>query len=119
MWTAEIGTCAIRDLVGREQAVRLDDGALAVDPLRLDRVEPGMFDRQGPGQDAHALTLLLDPPVVGADPRPHRLADMPGGVVPDQGPRAHAQRLQLETTPGHERRRHGADGTPVDKAQPD
>jgi hypothetical protein len=49
MRTAEIGTGAVCDLVGREQEVRLDDGTLAMDPLRLDGVESRAFDWQVAG----------------------------------------------------------------------
>ena len=60
MRTAMIGAHAVGHLLSAEQAGRLDDGALAMHPLGLNRVEPGTLDRQVADQDAHALALLLD-----------------------------------------------------------
>ena len=88
MRAAEIGTGAVGDLVGREQPGGLNDGALAMDPLGLDGLEPRTLDRQIAGREAHPLALLVDLLVMAADPGSHHLADMPGGVVPDQAPDA-------------------------------
>jgi hypothetical protein len=114
MRAAEISTGAISQLSGREQAVGLDDGALAVDPLRLDGIEPGAFDRQVAGQDTHAMALLLDLLVVSVDPSPHMLADVPGGVVPDQRPDGDAPVVQsgARSAPGQELRGDGAERAP-------
>ena len=90
-------------VLGAEQAVGLDDAALAVDPLGLDRVEPGALDRQVAGDDAHAAARrCLTCAVVVADPGAHRLADVPGGVVPDQQQRrlARGRQLARSTSPG-------------------
>src|SRR5690242_19637143 len=94
MGAAKVSTDPVGDLVGAEQPGRLDDGALAMHPLGFDRIEPRTLDGQKAGQDAHALALLLDLAVVGADPGPHALAHVPGGVVPDEHPHAHAGRSQ-------------------------
>src|SRR5258706_7323128 len=119
MWAAEIGTRALRYLAAREQAVRLDNGTFAVDPLGLDRIEPGAFDRQVARQDPYAVALLLDLLVVGMDPAAHVLADVPGSVVPDQGPDQDVLPLQLRAAPGQEPGGDGAHRAPVDEAQPD
>src|SRR5690242_17136383 len=48
------------DLRGGQLPLRLDDGALAVEPLRLDRVQPRRLDREVADPDlAPALSLHL------------------------------------------------------------
>src|SRR6478609_4832764 len=71
------------DLVGAQLSIGLDDGALAMQPLRLDRVQPRRLDRQVAHPDL-AAPLPLDLAVVCPDPAPHPLAGVPGRVVPDQ-----------------------------------
>src|SRR4051812_19846990 len=51
------------------------------------------------------------------NPRPHRLADVPGGVVPHQPPHALAVLGQLVGNPGQKLDRDAADWAPLDKAQ--
>jgi hypothetical protein len=48
MGAAEVGTDPVSDRLGREQAGRLDDGALAMYPLGVDGVEPGALDGHSP-----------------------------------------------------------------------
>src|SRR5262249_56044634 len=87
VWGAtEIVTRPPLDLRRRQQLLRFDDGTLAVDPLRLDRIEPGTLARQSAHQDAHPA-FPLDPAVVLLDPAPHPRADVPGSNVPNQQPR--------------------------------
>src|SRR5947209_9054346 len=69
------------DLFGAQLPIRLDDRPLAVQPLGLDRVQPGRLDRQGADPNL-AAPFPLHPPVVGTDPAAHPLADVPGRVVP-------------------------------------
>ena len=71
----------VGQLGGRQQPRRLDNGALAVQPLGLDRIEPWALARQVARQDAHALARPFDLTVVRADPGAHELADMPGGKI--------------------------------------
>src|SRR5262245_61684993 len=52
---------ALLDLGGGQLACGLDDGPLAVQPLRLDRVQPRRLDRQ-PAHPDLAPTLALGPP---------------------------------------------------------
>ena len=72
---------AISELADR-QAIGFADTPFAVDPFGLDGVEPGALG-QVAGEDADTGGLL-DLAVVVADPGPHLVADVPGGVVPDQ-----------------------------------
>src|SRR3954465_10189102 len=89
------------DLRRRQLTLRLDDGTLAVDPLRLDRVEPRRLHRQVAGDDPHA-PLGLRPAVVRLDPGPDPAADVPGGVVPDQEQGTLALGREPRARPGEE-----------------
>ena len=66
------------DLFGAQLPIRLDDRPLAVQPLGLDRVQPGRLDRQGADPNL-AAALALHLPVVRPDPAPDPLADVPQG----------------------------------------
>src|SRR5262245_15186505 len=99
MGAAKVGADAVRGLVSAEQTARLNDSSLARDPLRFDRIEPGTLDRQVAGEDADPVSLVLALLVVSPYPGPNSLADMPGGIVPDQCPHAHAGLLQVATAP--------------------
>src|SRR5712691_9078024 len=114
-----IGAHTIRHLLGAEQARGFDHGALGMHPLGLNRVEPGTLDRQVAGQNADAMALLLDLPIVRPDPGAYRFTDVPGGVVPDQRPHGYAQRLQFGAAPVQELSRDRADGPASNEAQPD
>src|SRR4051794_5762013 len=46
LFAAVVAADPVLDLRRRQLPIRLDDGALAVDPLRLDRVEPRGLHRQ-------------------------------------------------------------------------
>src|SRR6266536_1102921 len=109
---------AVGQLLDREQAVGFDDAAFAVNPGGLNGVEPGALDRQVVGDDADALALLLDLAVVVADPVAHQVADVPGRIVPDQEEGLHPVRLELAAAPVQVVDRDGADGLPIDEAQP-
>src|SRR5260221_6656430 len=119
MRAGKVAADTVGHLVGREQPRRFDDRALAVDPLGLNGVEPGTLDRQTADEEAHAVPIVLDLAVVGPDPGADRLADMPGGVVPDHHPDRHALLLQLGVAPRQEGDGDGADRPAIHKAQPD
>jgi hypothetical protein len=82
--TTKGGVGVLGSFAAGERAVGRDGAALAVDPLGLDRVEPGSLNRQAAGDDADAPTDPFDAPVVGAQPRAYRAADMPRGVAPHE-----------------------------------
>ena len=63
--------------------IRFRNRALAMGPFGLDPIEPRALDRQGTHHHTAAASLL-DMPVVRLEPRPHGLADVPRGIVPDQ-----------------------------------
>src|SRR5215211_223152 len=90
---------AIGELVDGEQAVGFEDAAFAVHPGRFDGVEPGALDGQVAGDDPDAVAALLDLAVVVTGPVADLLADVPGGVVPEQEQRLLASRLELAAAP--------------------
>jgi hypothetical protein len=116
--TSIVGTDALGQLASRKQPIVFDDMTLAVNPLWLDRVQPGTFGGQKEGQDANAFARQLDFAIVFPDPGPHHLAFMPGGVVPDQKPVPLAQLREARASPIEKRDRDGTHGTACDKAQP-
>src|SRR6266702_504846 len=65
---AKVSTHTFSQLLSREQAIGFNNRLLGMDPLRLDRVEPGTFGGQKEGQNAHAFALLLDLLIVLTNP---------------------------------------------------
>jgi hypothetical protein len=110
MSTAESGTNSLGQFVHGQAAIRFENAALGVEPLGFDGIEPGTLDGQSANQQANALPGAFDPPVVFMQPLTHRLALMPGGVVPDQGQDALAEGLGLVTQPVQKIGGEGADG---------
>ena len=87
MWhvrAPKIGTDAFGQLLSRQQTSRFHHSPLAMDPLGLNRVEPGTLLGQQAGQNADPCAGLFDLLVMLPDPRPNHLADIPGGIVPNQ-----------------------------------
>src|SRR3954468_15790677 len=96
--------------------LRLNDRPLAVQPARLDRIEPGALHRQPTHQDPDPAGALHRA-VMRPNPRPHRSADMPGSIVPHQHPYALAFRGEPAGTPGQKVGGDAADRASFDKAQ--
>lgn len=84
MSTIKGGTNPLCQLLSRQNAVWLNDPPLAMQPLGFNRVQPRTFDRQRTDQDTDPLTGRFDLTVMGSDPSPNRLTDVPGGIIPDQ-----------------------------------
>src|SRR6266478_667116 len=82
--TSVIGTNASFQFVSTQDAVSFGDLPFAMDPLRLNGVEPGAFRGQQTRQDAHTPPCLLDGLIVAVDPGANSLTLVPRGVVPDQ-----------------------------------
>jgi hypothetical protein len=64
-----VGTHPLGDLLRGQDAGWFDHGAFAVDPLRLDGVQPRAFTRQPTRDDAHATPCLFDGAVMRSQPR--------------------------------------------------
>ena len=54
----KIGADAAHHLPGRQQASGFDNGSLAVDPVGLQRVQPGALDGHAAEQEPKAPVLL-------------------------------------------------------------
>lgn len=112
MTTSILGTHAIGQFLGRQTAIGLDHGPFPMHPLRLNRIEPGTRARHTAHTDANTTMLSgLDRPVVQPHPCPHRVADMPRGVVPDQHQDRFVQGTQVVAAPRQKVRRDGAHGS--------
>src|SRR5512144_3066225 len=109
-----MSTDAVHNVLSVWLPIRLADGPLAVEPCRLDRVPPRTPRRKLAGDDAHA-TVAFRLGIVLLDPAPNLLADVPGGVVPDEGPDPRAAGSQMLAHPGQEACRDGRDRTSLDK----
>src|SRR5579875_1488535 len=121
MWfigTAKMRTDALSQLLGRKQPVGLNDGPFAMHPPGFDGIEPGTLRGQPERQNTHTFRGLFDLLVVFSDPALNALADMPGGIVPDQQPGCFPLGFQTLATPVKELGGDLADRTPSDKAQP-
>ena len=70
-----MGTNTLNQLLSRKQPVGFNHSSFAMDPLRLNWVEPGTLRRQTKRQDADALALSFHLRVVFAYPGAHDLAD--------------------------------------------
>src|SRR6266566_2197684 len=88
-----------------------------MNPLGVNRVEPGTFRGQQARQDAYTLAGLLDGLIVAAHPSANHLTLVPRGVIPDQHESRNRWRGKLLATGGQEVDGDRADGTAIDKAQ--
>src|SRR5215213_3004181 len=120
MRTPEDPTHSVSEFVSTKQFVGLDDFALAVNPLRLDRIEPRTLLGQKATYNPHSSfsSALFDFSVVLAEPSPRLTAYMPARVVPDENQHFLASRLELFATPREEPGRYGAYGPVVHEPQP-
>jgi len=87
-----MGTHALSQLLRRKQPVGFHHGALAMDPPGLNRVEPGTFSGQVARQGMDALRLRFHLGVALANPGADHLAEMPGGIIPNEQPGGFFQR---------------------------
>src|SRR5882762_8859810 len=118
MAALEVSTNAVCQFPSRQQALRIRDRALAVDPVRLDVVEPWALDREGTRDQADAAPAVLHLTVVLPHPEPNFRAPVPRRIVPDQQQGRLAFLGQTRQAPRQELGRDLADRAPVDKAQP-
>src|SRR5713226_5733480 len=112
-----IGTNTSLQFICTQDAISFGNVALAMNPLGLNRVEPGTFRGQQARQDAHTPAGLLDRLMVAAHPSANHLPLVPRGVIPDQHESRNRLRRKLLATRGQEVDGDRADGTPIDKAQ--
>jgi hypothetical protein len=118
MRTVKGSTDAICQVVGAEQAVGFHHPSLAVDPLRLYRIEPRTLFRQQATYDPHPSAAPSDLPVVGGEPLSDLLGGVPRSVVPDKEPHFLASRFESLAAPRKKPRRYTAHRATIHKAQP-
>ncbi len=118
MSTIKGRTNPLCQLLSRQNAIWLNNPSLAMQPLGFNRVQPRTFDRQRTNQDTDPLTGRFDLAVMGSDPSPNRLTDVPGGIIPDQGQDRFAQGSPFGATPFQKLDGNGADGSTIDETQP-
>ena len=111
-----IGTHSFSQLSSGEQAIGFNDSPFAMHPFRFNGIEPGALFGQEQGQDANAFARLLHLLIVLPDPGTDDLADMPGGMIPDQEPGGFALFGQAIRAPLEKLGRDAALGTARDKA---
>ena len=99
----------------REPARRFHPSPFPMHPRGCNRMEPGTWTREAADKQATA-SLLVGLTIVALDPYLHRLADMPGGMVPDAPESPCAPGRHVCGTPGQKGAGDHADGTPVDNA---
>ncbi len=116
MLAPEIFAYSFDQFFRRQFSFRLYNGSLAVYPMRLNRIEPRAFYRQSQDEYSYS-TFSLYFLIVLLDPTPHRLALVPGRIVPDQRQHPFAFFSQLLNYPLQEIGRHLANGSPLDKSQ--
>lgn len=111
-------TDALSQLGGRKQTSRFNDGTCAMNPRGLNGVKPGTSGRQTTRQKTHALACRLDLLVVCSDPGTHDVAEMPGGLLPEQLPGCFSWSRETLAAPSEKRRGDVAHRASRDKTQP-
>jgi hypothetical protein len=117
MRTTKVIINTLPGLLGSQFPLRLHDGSLAMDPTRLNGIEPGALDREQAGQNAYP-TLALGRGVMFFDPGLDPLTLVPGGVIPHQQQSLLPLTLQFLADPLKEGDAHLTYGTPIHKTQP-
>jgi hypothetical protein len=109
-----VGTDPLHEFRPREHASGFHHRPFPMDPLGFKGSAPGTLARYS--TDHHATTaLVFGGPVVGVDPRLHRLTDMPGGMVPDEPASPFALGRKVGGKPCQQSTGHRTEGTPLDK----
>lgn len=122
MWfmsTIKVCTDAVCYFLGAEQTCGLHDVSFAMNPVRLDAVEPGALGGQVAGHNTYALASLPDLSIVCPEPVAHLVAHVPRDIVPDHDQSGLAHLFQLLAAPGQIVDSDGANRAPLHKAQPD
>lgn len=99
MNTVKGSTNSVSQILFRQSSVWLHNSALAVSPLRFNRIEPGTFDGQEADQDTNTLSRSFDSLIVFTDPGAHGFAGVPASIVPDHRQNRLAQFFNFLATP--------------------
>src|SRR5918998_1176923 len=118
MRTTQDSANSVGEFVSPQQSVGFDDLALAVNPFRLDGIEPRTLLGQKAAYDPHPFAAVLDAAVLLSQPAPHLFGDVPAGVVPDEKQHFLAYRFELLQAPLKKLSRYGTEGPPIYEPQP-
>jgi hypothetical protein len=116
--TVIVGIDTRFEFIGTQQPVCFRHSPLALDPFRLDRIEPRTFAGQLADDETYPRRTLLDLLIVLADPAPHRMTAVPGGVIPDQQERGEASGCKLCGASCQKIDGDGTHGATRDQAEP-
>jgi hypothetical protein len=116
--TSVVSTDAGFQFVCPQQPVRFGHRPLAMHPFRLNRVKPRTFAGQLADHEAHADRAPFDLLIVLAQLVSHRMAAVPGRVVPEQQQSREALRRELGGAPRQKGDRHRTDGAPRHEPEP-
>src|SRR5215210_4634375 len=108
----------VGEFIRAQQSVELHDLALAMNPFRLDGVQPRTLLREQATDDPHPTAALLYFSVVFAEPSPHLPGDVPACVVPDEKQGLLAKSFEPLAAPREKPRAYGTDGPAVDEPYP-
>src|SRR5882724_5622488 len=106
------------EIVGTQPSVCCRHRPLAMDPFRLERIEPRTFAGPLADDETYPRRTRLDLLIVLADPAPHRMTAVPGGVIPAQQERGAASGGKLCGAPRQKIDGDGTHGAPRDKPAP-
>ena len=106
-----IGTNPLHQFGHRQQASRFSDRPLAMDPFGFDGIEP----RALAGQPT--ATFLFNPAIMSFNPVPDLVAEMPGGVIPNEKQRSFALASEVGQQPSQKGGGHRTNRPALDKAQ--
>src|SRR5215207_7155517 len=106
------------EFVRAQQSIELHDLALAMNPFRLDGVQPRTLFREKATDDPHPTAALLHFSVVFAEPSPHLPGDVPACVVPDKKQGLLANSFEALAAPREKPRAYGAHRPAVDEPYP-
>ncbi len=116
--TAEGLANSVGKLVSTEQPLGLNYLPLAMDPLRLDRIEPRALGGQQTRHYPDPMAAGFDLAVVGDDPLSHLMAFVPACVVPDEKQSLLAPLLEPVAAPPKKPCGYGAHRPTVHEPQP-
>src|SRR5512132_2676596 len=116
--TVEDRANPVSELVSTEQPLGLDYLAFAMNPLRLDGIEPRTLGGQQRWHYPDPSAAGFDTAVVGADPAPHLSAFVPRGVVPNKKQDLVAPPLEPVAAPPKKACGYGTHRAAVHEPQP-
>jgi len=121
LFTTKVVADPLSEFLSGQKPSRFDDRSFAMDPFRLDPVEPGALGGQKASDNAHACFasagFLPHRLIVRSQPGSDLLTHVPGSVIPNQDKDLLVLSLNLFTQPLQKIGGYLADWTSGDEAQ--